>query len=278
MLRGRIVSANGIQRRRSESARRTPPGCCKATAASPMRATCRPARASSRANGGAPDYQGPPLVSFEKQDRRWARPEDRRPGRRQRARPQHHGDARQHCARSTGKSSASISCWSIRRAHSAARRTPISRPSPIRAAASARGRRSRCSRRPPTEFPTVTAVRVHEALEAVGKVVLDLTLAIRGASAITLIAAVLVLAGALAAGHRHRVYDAVVLKTLGATRRAAARRLRARISAARARDRDRSASRPVRSPPGMVMTEVMNLAFVWLPLAGARRDARRARR
>src|SRR5262249_23223555 len=30
--------------------------------------------------------------------------------------------------------------------------------------------------------------------------------------------AVLVLAGALATGHRHRVYDAVVLKMLGATR------------------------------------------------------------
>ena len=28
----------------------------------------------------------------------------------------------------------------------------------------------------------------------------------------------LVLGGALAAGHRHRVYDAVILKTLGATR------------------------------------------------------------
>src|SRR5262249_29040503 len=57
-----------------------------------------------------------------------------------------------------------------------------------------------------------------EALDAVSKIVLDLTLAIRGASAIALIAAVLVLAGALATGHRHRVYDAVVLKTLGATR------------------------------------------------------------
>ena len=43
-------------------------------------------------------------------------------------------------------------------------------------------------------------------------------LAIRGASALTLLIAVLVLGGALAAGHRHRVYDAVVLKTLGATR------------------------------------------------------------
>jgi putative ABC transport system permease protein len=43
-------------------------------------------------------------------------------------------------------------------------------------------------------------------------------LAIRGASLITIVAAILVLGGALAAGHRHRVYDAVVLKTLGATR------------------------------------------------------------
>jgi putative ABC transport system permease protein len=67
-------------------------------------------------------------------------------------------------------------------------------------------------------FPTVTSVRVREALETIGTVVTNLTLAIRGASAVTLITAVLVLGGALAAGHRHRVYDAVILKTLGATR------------------------------------------------------------
>jgi len=67
-------------------------------------------------------------------------------------------------------------------------------------------------------FPGVTIVRVKEALDAVSKIVLDLTMAIRGASAVALVAAVLVLAGALATGHRHRVYDAVVLKTLGATR------------------------------------------------------------
>jgi len=68
-------------------------------------------------------------------------------------------------------------------------------------------------------FPAVTAVRVKDALDAVAQVVMNLVLAVRGASAVTLIAAVLVLGGALAAGHRHRVYDAVVLKTLGATRR-----------------------------------------------------------
>jgi len=67
-------------------------------------------------------------------------------------------------------------------------------------------------------FPGVTSVRVKEALEAVNGLVANLAWAVRGASSITLIASVLVLAGALAAGHRHRLYDAVVLKTLGATR------------------------------------------------------------
>ncbi len=67
-------------------------------------------------------------------------------------------------------------------------------------------------------YPMVTSVRVREALETIGTVVTNLVLAIRAASAITLISAILVLGGALAAGHRHRVYDAVILKTLGATR------------------------------------------------------------
>jgi putative ABC transport system permease protein len=114
------------------------------------------------------------------------------------------------------------------------------------------------------EFPSITAVRVREALEAVAKVVFDLTLAIRGASAITLIAAVLVLAGALATGHRHRVYDAVVLKMLGATR--------TRLLAAYALEYllIGLATAIVGVAAGsvaafLVMTEVMNLSFVWLP-------------
>ncbi len=66
-------------------------------------------------------------------------------------------------------------------------------------------------------YPSVTSVRVREALQSIGTVITNLVLAIRGASSVTLIAAILVLGGALAAGHRHRVYDAVILKTLGAT-------------------------------------------------------------
>jgi putative ABC transport system permease protein len=67
-------------------------------------------------------------------------------------------------------------------------------------------------------YPTVTAVRVKDAIDRVNDLVAQLAWAIRGASSITLIASVLVLAGALAAGHRSRIYDAVILKTLGATR------------------------------------------------------------
>jgi len=67
-------------------------------------------------------------------------------------------------------------------------------------------------------FPAVTTLRVRDALDAVGQIVANLALAIRGASVLTLLVAVLVLGGALAAGHRHRVYDAVIFKTVGATR------------------------------------------------------------
>lgn len=67
-------------------------------------------------------------------------------------------------------------------------------------------------------FPAVTTVRVKDALEAVGQLATQIGTGIRGASIVTLVAAILVLAGALAAGHRARVYDAVILKTLGAPR------------------------------------------------------------
>ena len=67
-------------------------------------------------------------------------------------------------------------------------------------------------------FPGVTSVRIADALDAVNALVEDLALAVRGAASVTLISSILVLAGALAAGHRHRLYDAVILKTLGATR------------------------------------------------------------
>jgi len=115
------------------------------------------------------------------------------------------------------------------------------------------------------EFPAVTIVRVREALDAVGGLITNLALALRGASSLTLIAAVLVLGGALAAGHRHRVYDAVILKTLGATRR----RLLAAYGLEYLLLGTATALFGVAVgsiAAWLIMTEVMTLTFAWLPL------------
>jgi putative ABC transport system permease protein len=68
-------------------------------------------------------------------------------------------------------------------------------------------------------FPNVSAVRVRDALEAAARLVAQVGIAVRLTAGITIVVGALVLAGAVAAGHRRRVYDAVVLKVLGATRR-----------------------------------------------------------
>jgi len=77
-------------------------------------------------------------------------------------------------------------------------------------------------RRVTERFPNMSAIPVREALAAVARVVATIGAAIRLVALSTLAAGVLVLGGAVAAGHRQRVYDAVVLKVLGATRGALA--------------------------------------------------------
>jgi putative ABC transport system permease protein len=67
-------------------------------------------------------------------------------------------------------------------------------------------------------FPTVTSIRVKDTLDAIARITDQLAFAVRGATSVALLSAILVLAGAIAAGQRARIYDAVVLKTLGATR------------------------------------------------------------
>jgi putative ABC transport system permease protein len=68
------------------------------------------------------------------------------------------------------------------------------------------------------QFPNVSAIHVREALAAVSRVIGLIGEAVRLTALVTLAAGALVLGGAIAAGHRRRVYDAVVLKVLGATR------------------------------------------------------------
>lgn len=68
------------------------------------------------------------------------------------------------------------------------------------------------------EFPAVLVVRVSEALEQVGALMRQISVAVRAMGAITIAAGVLVLIGSIVASRQARSYDAVLLKLLGATR------------------------------------------------------------
>lgn len=68
-------------------------------------------------------------------------------------------------------------------------------------------------------YPSITAIRVKDVLVMVGGVFAKVMTAVRAAGSVTLVAGALVLAGALATAQRRRILEAVILKTLGATRR-----------------------------------------------------------
>ena len=59
---------------------------------------------------------------------------------------------------------------------------------------------------------------MREALQSASKILEGIGVAVRSTASVTIIAGIIVLAGAIAAGRRRRIYDAVVLKVLGATR------------------------------------------------------------
>ena len=61
-------------------------------------------------------------------------------------------------------------------------------------------------------------IRVREALKAATRILEEIGEAIKLTSIITLIGGSLVLSGAIAAGLRRRIYEAVIFKVLGATR------------------------------------------------------------
>jgi putative ABC transport system permease protein len=67
-------------------------------------------------------------------------------------------------------------------------------------------------------FPTVSAIRVKEVVETISGMLKQLSVAVRAAASVAILAGIAVLVGALAASRRSRVYDSVVLKMLGATR------------------------------------------------------------
>lgn len=67
-------------------------------------------------------------------------------------------------------------------------------------------------------FPNVTAVRVRDAISRVTEALSDLATATRWGAAVVLLTGIVVLVGAAAAGEARRIYEAAVLKTVGATR------------------------------------------------------------
>ena len=67
-------------------------------------------------------------------------------------------------------------------------------------------------------YPNITAIRVRDAIDRVVEVVSGIAAATRYGAAVTLVTGFLVLIGAAAAGERGRIYESAVLKTLGATR------------------------------------------------------------
>jgi putative ABC transport system permease protein len=68
------------------------------------------------------------------------------------------------------------------------------------------------------DFPGITMIGVRDALATVDGLIGQIGVAVRLTAGVALVAGTLVLAGAIAAGERRRIYDAVVLKVLGATR------------------------------------------------------------
>ena len=100
-----------------------------------------------------------------------------------------------------------------------------------------RGAEDALTRAVAERFPNVTAIGVREALEAVADALGKIGMAARATAGLALVAGVLVLAGAIAAGRRERTRDAVILKV-------------DRCPAARPRARLRDRIRPRRTGGG----------------------------
>ncbi len=67
-------------------------------------------------------------------------------------------------------------------------------------------------------YPNITAIRVRDAIDRVSEILAGIAMAITWGAGVTLLTGMIVLIGAAAAGQRARIYEAAVLKTLGARR------------------------------------------------------------
>ncbi len=67
-------------------------------------------------------------------------------------------------------------------------------------------------------YPNITAIRVRDVIDRVGEALAAIAKATSVAAGVTLLTGLVVLIGAAASGERARIYEAAVMKTLGATR------------------------------------------------------------
>ena len=215
MLRGRIVSANGMP------AEKIKPNDDAAWVLQSDRGITYADEVpeGSRLVEGkwwAPDYDGPPLVSFEKRIADGLGLKLGDPvtvnvlGRNITARIAN--------MRTVDWQSLSINFVMVFSPHAFDGAPPTHLATLTYPTAARRRRKARISRAVAEAFPMVTTVRVKEALEAIGAHRRQSGAGDPRRQRDHAVIAALVLGGALAAGHRHRVYDAVILKTLGATR------------------------------------------------------------
>ncbi|WP_374377269.1 ABC transporter permease [Dongia sp.] len=70
-----------------------------------------------------------------------------------------------------------------------------------------------------SHYPNVSAIRVKDAISTATRILEAVGWAVRAAAGIALVVGALVLAGAMATGQQRRIYEAVLLKMLGGTRR-----------------------------------------------------------
>ncbi|UTW55195.1 ABC transporter permease [Kordiimonas sp. SCSIO 12610] len=68
------------------------------------------------------------------------------------------------------------------------------------------------------EFRNITAIRMKEVLSSVNTIVSQVSIAVEATGLVAIFSGVFVLAGAIAAGFRQRVYESVILKVVGAVR------------------------------------------------------------
>lgn len=68
------------------------------------------------------------------------------------------------------------------------------------------------------EFKNITAIRMKEVLSSVNTIVSQVSIAVEATGFVAIFSGVFVLAGAIAAGFRQRVYESVILKVVGAVR------------------------------------------------------------